>query len=118
MSEKKIASSVSLLAASPWTPFSAEHPELKHPHEITAPIPAEPGTPMGARPQWMHQYDDDLLFGPGATVHALAIVRQAKKKLDRAREAAAYYRQAREIDSDDPEWTEKLALLEAVRANP
>ncbi len=32
----------------------------------------------------------------------------------RAREAAAYYRQALAIDDDDPEWTEKLALVEAV----
>ncbi|MFT5682425.1 MAG: tetratricopeptide (TPR) repeat protein [Myxococcota bacterium] len=32
----------------------------------------------------------------------------------RAREAAVYYRRALEIDDDDPEWTEKLALVEAV----
>ena len=32
----------------------------------------------------------------------------------RAREAAAYYRLALKIDDDDPEWTEKLALIEAV----
>ena len=32
----------------------------------------------------------------------------------RTREAAAYYQQALEVDDDDPEWTEKLALVEAV----
>ena len=32
----------------------------------------------------------------------------------RAQEAAAHYRLALEIDDDDPEWTEKLALLEAI----
>ncbi len=35
----------------------------------------------------------------------------------RTREAAAYYRQALEEDEDDPEWTEKLALVEAVLEN-
>jgi tetratricopeptide (TPR) repeat protein len=32
----------------------------------------------------------------------------------RAQEAAAHYRLALEIDNDDPEWTEKLSLLEAI----
>jgi tetratricopeptide (TPR) repeat protein len=32
----------------------------------------------------------------------------------RAQEAAAHYRLALEIDDDDPEWTEKLSLLEAI----
>ena len=32
----------------------------------------------------------------------------------RAQEAAAHYRLALEIDADDPEWTEKLSLLEAI----
>ena len=32
----------------------------------------------------------------------------------RIREAAAYYRQALEVDDDDPEWTEKLSLIEAI----
>ena len=33
----------------------------------------------------------------------------------RLTEAAAYYRQALELDEDDPEWTEKLAMLEAIQ---